>query len=198
MDNTSLWNRSRSMLDPVAKKGKKKKKRGLARPSRQVAEVPAAASSSKPQWQGIATAVAPWAGASTSKLWGFLGMVIVTFSFARTTRSATKKEVGYAKDFYTAVRGGGVMDYLLCSLGVSILFILLTVVRLGVDEMEPLMGRVADYGLGGCPVAMVVRVGGGIYTKAADVGADWVGMVVAGLGCWGCNSVGTCRQDCRF
>ena len=104
---------------------------------------------SKSQWQGIAMAVASWTGASTSRFCGRFGTAIVTFSFAWATRSAAKKEVGYAKAFYTAVRGAVVMGYLLCSLGVSVLFVLL----------------------------MVFRFGGDIYGKAAHFGADWVGMV---------------------
>ena len=136
---------------------------------------------SKSNKQGIATAAAFWVGASTSMLCGFLGMMIATFSNARTTLSAVKKEDGYTKTFNVAFRGGGVMGYLLCPLGVAVLYILLTVFRLYFDEMEPLMDCVAGYGLGGSTVAMFGRVGGGIYTKAADVGADWVGKVVAGL-----------------
>mmetsp|Transcript_31072 Transcript_31072/g.84260 ORF Transcript_31072/g.84260 Transcript_31072/m.84260 type:complete len:765 (-) Transcript_31072:148-2442(-) len=131
--------------------------------------------------EGIATAVAFWTGAGTSMLCGFLGMMIATYSNARTTLSAVRAEDGYTKAFNVAFRGGGVMGYLLCSLGVLVLWILLTVYRHFFDEMEPLMDCVAGYGLGGSTVAMFGRVGGGIYTKAADVGADLVGKVVAGL-----------------
>jgi len=131
--------------------------------------------------QGVATAVAFWIGASTSMLCGFLGMMIATYSNARTTLSAVKKEDGYTKAFNVAFRGGSVMGYLLCSLGVLVLWILLTVYKMFFDDMETLMDCVAGYGLGGSTVAMFGRVGGGIYTKAADVGADLVGKVVAGL-----------------
>jgi len=136
----------------------------------------------KSMQMGVATAVAFWTGASTSMLCGFLGMMIATYSNARTTLSAVKKEDGYTKAFNVAFRGGGVMGYLLCSLGVLVLWILLTIYRkfFG-DDMESLMDCVAGYGLGGSTVAMFGRVGGGIYTKAADVGADLVGKVVAGL-----------------
>ena len=131
---------------------------------------------------GVATACAFWTGASTSMLCGFLGMMFATYSNARTTLSAVKAEDGYTKAFNVAFRGGGVMGYLLCSLGVLVLWTLLTVYKgfFG-DDMESLMDCVAGYGLGGSTVAMFGRVGGGIYTKAADVGADLVGKVVAGL-----------------
>eukprot|EP00408_Alexandrium_pacificum_P066977 CAMPEP_0171169200 /NCGR_PEP_ID=MMETSP0790-20130122/8093_1 /TAXON_ID=2925 /ORGANISM="Alexandrium catenella, Strain OF101" /LENGTH=772 /DNA_ID=CAMNT_0011634043 /DNA_START=63 /DNA_END=2381 /DNA_ORIENTATION=- len=131
---------------------------------------------------GIATAVAFWTGAATSMLCGFLGMMIATYSNARTTLSAVNPEDGYTKAFNVAFRGGGVMGYLLCSLGVLVLWILLTVYKKFFGEdIEELMDCVAGYGLGGSTVAMFGRVGGGIYTKAADVGADLVGKVVAGL-----------------
>lgn len=135
--------------------------------------------------QGLATAVAFWVGAATSMLCGYLGMMIATFSNVRTTLSAKNAQDGYAKAFGIAFRGGAVMGYLLCSLGVLVLWVLLTVYKTSVftkpEEFPILMDCVAGYGLGGSTVAMFGRVGGGIYTKAADVGADLVGKVVAGL-----------------
>jgi len=110
-----------------------------------------------------------------------LGMMIATYSNARTTLSASRREDGYTKAFNIAFRGGAVMGYMLCSLGVFTLWALLTVYKLFFDDMEMLMDCAAGYGLGGSTVAMFGRVGGGIYTKAADVGADLVGKVVAGL-----------------
>merc|ERR1719230_2125088 len=76
------------------------------------------------------------------------------------------------------------MGYALCSLGVFVLWVLLTIYKaLYPDKANysMIMDCVAGYGLGGSTVAMFGRVGGGIYTKAADVGADLVGKVVAGL-----------------
>merc|ERR1719379_2409670 len=115
--------------------------------------------------------------------------MIATFSNARTTLAAArsiatgKQEAAYTDAFNCAFRGGGVMGYALCSVGVLVLYILLTIYRslFPADAMESLMDCVAGYGLGGSTVAMFGRVGGGIYTKAADVGADLVGKVVAGL-----------------
>jgi inorganic pyrophosphatase len=136
--------------------------------------------------QGGLTAFAFLTGAATSMFCGFLGMMIATFSNARTTLSAKKEEDGYTKAFNVAFRGGGVMGYALCSIGVLVLWVLLTIYRQffsSADESswDKVMGCAAGYGLGGSTVAMFGRVGGGIYTKAADVGADLVGKVVAGL-----------------
>jgi len=139
--------------------------------------------------QGGLTAGAFVCGAATSMGCGYLGMMIATFSNARTTLAAKDAADGYTKAFNIAFRGGGVMGYALCSLGVFVLWALLMVYKtcfadaLGHDgeQWAVLMDCVAGYGLGGSTVAMFGRVGGGIYTKAADVGADLVGKVVAGL-----------------
>merc|ERR1719181_1047179 len=132
--------------------------------------------------QAKLTAIAFLSGASTSMLCGFVGMKIATFSNARTTKAALLG--GYKEAFNTAFRGGGVMGYALCSFGVLVLWILLTVYRKMLPEASDwavLMDCVAGYGLGGSTVAMFGRVGGGIFTKAADVGADLCGKVVNGL-----------------
>jgi len=132
--------------------------------------------------QGALTAAAFVVGALTSMICGYLGMMIATFSNARTTLSA--KNGGYTPAFNIAFRGGSVMGYALCSIGVFMLWVLLTLFKTVYPEPENwdlLMDCVAGYGLGGSTVAMFGRVGGGIYTKAADVGADLVGKVVHGL-----------------
>lgn len=133
--------------------------------------------------QGVVTAVSFLVGATTSMGCGYLGMMVATFSNARTTLSAKDAAKGYKDAFNCAFRGGAVMGYALCSLGVLVLWILLIIMRTMFEESEwgTLMDCVAGYGLGGSTVAMFGRVGGGIYTKAADVGADLVGKVVAGL-----------------
>jgi len=132
--------------------------------------------------QGCLTAAAFLCGAATSMMCGYIGMMIATYSNARTTLAA--KTSGYTAAFNTAFRGGGVMGFALCSLGVFVLWVLLALFRKVYPEpgqWDVLMDCVAGYGLGGSTVAMFGRVGGGIYTKAADVGADLVGKVVHGL-----------------
>merc|ERR1719191_2246535 len=132
--------------------------------------------------QAKLTAIAFLCGAFTSMLCGFVGMKIATFSNARTTKAA--RLFGYKEAFNTAFRGGSVMGYALCSFGVLVLWILLTLYRSVLPDSKDwalLMDCVAGYGLGGSTVAMFGRVGGGIFTKAADVGADLCGKVVNGL-----------------
>merc|ERR1719171_639234 len=132
--------------------------------------------------QAKLTAIAFLCGAFTSMFCGFVGMKIATFSNARTTKAA--RLFGYKEAFNTAFRAGGVMGYALCSFGILVLWVLLTLYRRVLPEEADwavLMDCVAGYGLGGSTVAMFGRVGGGIFTKAADVGADLCGKVVAGL-----------------
>lgn len=88
--------------------------------------------------------------------------------------------------YKTAYRAGVAMGFALVSLGLLVLIILILIFKavygLG-DESNnsqyygPLFEAIAGYGLGGSFVALFGRVGGGIYTKAADVGADLVGKV---------------------
>merc|ERR1719171_886743 len=132
--------------------------------------------------QAKLTAIAFLCGAFTSMFCGFVGMKIATFSNARTTKAA--RLFGYKEAFNTAFRAGGVMGYALCSFGILVLWVLLTLYRRVLPEEADwavLMDCVAGYGLGGSTVAMFGRVGGGIFTKAADVGADLSGKNEWGL-----------------
>eukprot|EP01012_Entosiphon_sulcatum_P056451 TRINITY_DN80119_c0_g1_i1.p2 TRINITY_DN80119_c0_g1~~TRINITY_DN80119_c0_g1_i1.p2 ORF type:complete len:780 (-),score=130.08 TRINITY_DN80119_c0_g1_i1:12-2351(-) len=120
-------------------------------------------------------------GAITSVVSGWLGMQIAVYTNARTTKMAT---YGYAEAFITAFRGGIVMGFGLNAIGVINLFVGICLFSLyGWGTNDPyqkskyLYGSVAAFGLGGSAIAMFGRVGGGIYTKAADVGADLVGKV---------------------
>nr|CAB3469658.1 unnamed protein product [Digitaria exilis] len=114
-------------------------------------------------------------GAITSLVSGFLGMKIATYANARTTLEARK---GVGKAFITAFRSGAVMGFLLASSGLVVLYITINVFSLYYgDDWEGLFESITGYGLGGSSMALFGRVGGGIYTKAADVGADLVGKV---------------------
>ncbi|CAL9186131.1 unnamed protein product [Musa hybrid cultivar] len=114
-------------------------------------------------------------GAVTSVVSGFLGMKIATYANARTTLEARK---GVGKAFITAFRSGAVMGFLLASNGLLVLYIAINLFKLYYgDDWEGLFEAITGYGLGGSSMALFGRVGGGIYTKAADVGADLVGKV---------------------
>ena len=126
----------------------------------------------------------PWgsvafvAGAVLSSLAGFIGMRIATAANGRTTEAA--RDGGTIKALPVAFRGGAVMGFTVAGLGllgVSVgywLFIEVLDLPNGYDVL-------AAIGLGGSSIALFARVGGGIYTKAADVGADLVGKVEAGI-----------------
>ncbi|KAK4778442.1 hypothetical protein SAY86_005970 [Trapa natans] len=114
-------------------------------------------------------------GALTSILSGFLGMKIATYANARTTLEA-RKSVGMA--FVIAFRSGAVMGFLLAANGLLVLYVSINLFGLYYgDDWEGLYESITGYGLGGSSMALFGRVGGGIYTKAADVGADLVGKV---------------------
>ncbi|RZR86936.1 hypothetical protein BHM03_00014233 [Ensete ventricosum] len=114
-------------------------------------------------------------GAFTSVVSGFLGMKIATYANARTTLEARK---GVGKAFITAFRSGAVMGFLLAANGLLVLYISINLFKLYYgDDWEGLFEAITGYGLGGSSMALFGRVGGGIYTKAADVGADLVGKV---------------------
>ncbi|GAA0138239.1 hypothetical protein LIER_00022 [Lithospermum erythrorhizon] len=114
-------------------------------------------------------------GALTSVLSGFLGMKIATYANARTTLEARK---GIDKAFKIALRSGAVMGFLLAASGLLVLYITINFFKQYYDDdWEGLYESITGYGLGGSSMALFGRVGGGIYTKAAEVGADLVGKV---------------------
>ncbi|NMB07688.1 MAG: sodium-translocating pyrophosphatase [Tissierellia bacterium] len=119
-------------------------------------------------WQ---TAVSFLVGALFSALAGYAGMKVATKANVRTANSAM--ESGMNKALNVAFSGGAVMGMSVVGLGVlgvSVLYILF-----------PNPSIVTGFGLGASSIALFARVGGGIYTKAADVGADLVGKVEAGI-----------------
>ncbi|CAI5992463.1 unnamed protein product [Closterium sp. NIES-64] len=121
------------------------------------------------------TTVAFILGALTSTLSGYLGMKIATYANARTTVEARR---GIGPAFVVAFRSGAVMGFLLAANGLIVLFITIVLFRLYYgNDWASLFETITGYGLGGSSVALFGRVGGGIYTKAADVGADLVGKV---------------------
>jgi inorganic pyrophosphatase len=132
--------------------------------------------------RGIFTAVSFLLGAFTSMGSGYLGMKVAVYSNVRTTISAQKP--GWTDCFNTAFRAGSVMGFALCAAGLLMLYLTMLVFRVHYPEPKEwvyLTESLTGYGLGGSVIAMFGRVGGGIYTKAADVGADLVGKVVHGI-----------------
>ncbi|MDH3731470.1 MAG: sodium-translocating pyrophosphatase, partial [Acidimicrobiia bacterium] len=120
-------------------------------------------------------------GASLSALAGFIGMRIATAANARTTEAARTGGVRAALPL--AFRGGAVMGFTVAGLGLLGLGLGFLVFRPDglVHVGDDFPSVLAAIGLGGSSIALFARVGGGIYTKAADVGADLVGKVEAGI-----------------
>ncbi len=116
-------------------------------------------------------------GAILSATAGYVGMTVATMANARTTEAAKK---GPSEALPVAYRGGAVMGFTVAGLALlGLMFVyLLFVIWLEVDKAFEI---VTAYGLGASSIALFSRVGGGIYTKAADVGADLVGKVEAGI-----------------
>ena len=131
----------------------------------------------------LAIVIAPLAavsyvlGAVLSAGAGFVGMTVATMANARTAEAAKS---GPGKALPVAFRGGAVMGFTVAGLALlGLMFTyLLFVVWLEVDQAFEI---VTAFGLGASSIALFSRVGGGIYTKAADVGADLVGKVEAGI-----------------
>jgi len=126
----------------------------------------------------VLSTIAFLSGALTSTICGFIGMRIAVYTNARTALSAQR---GFEFAFDTAFKGGAVMGFALVSLGLLVLYILINAFNLyyssaylagqeGQDSTRIMYEALAGYGLGGSAVALFGRVGGGIYTKAADVG----------------------------
>ncbi|PFH38143.1 V-type H(+)-translocating pyrophosphatase VP1 [Besnoitia besnoiti] len=132
----------------------------------------------------LPTMVAFVLGALTSILCGFVGMKIAVYANVRTCHEAW---IDLGRGFHVALTAGSVMGFALVSLGVLTLVALILVYRMpaffGTDPeaQKALFEAVAGYGLGGSSIALFARVGGGIYTKAADVGADLSGKNAYGM-----------------
>jgi K(+)-stimulated pyrophosphate-energized sodium pump len=122
-------------------------------------------------------------GAVSSALAGFIGMKVATAANVRTTNAAI---TGLNKALAVAFTGGSVMGMGVVGLGVlglSLLFLLYSNL-FGIetiDNVNKIITVITGFSFGASSIALFARVGGGIYTKAADVGADLVGKVEAGI-----------------
>jgi len=122
---------------------------------------------------GWSTAVNYLIGAGFSVLAGNIGMRVATKANVRTANAA--REFGMNKALKVAFRGGAVMG--LCVVGLGLFGVGSIFIALGIEKISVITG----FSLGASSMALFGRVGGGIYTKAADVGADLVGKVEAGI-----------------
>ena len=120
-------------------------------------------------------------GAITSIISGYIGMMIAVRANVRTCKEATHS---LERAFRVAFRGGAVLGFTLVGLALLVLQLLIMGYKqyylnknAGLSYQE-MFECIAGYGLGGSTIALFGRVGGGIYTKAADVGADLVGKVI--------------------
>ncbi len=120
---------------------------------------------------GLTTAITFIFGAAFSIMAGFFGMRVATKANVRTTNAAM--ESGMTKALNVAFSGGSVMGMSVVGLGLLGIGVSYIVFR------DPAI--ITGFGLGASSIALFARVGGGIYTKAADVGADLVGKVEAGI-----------------
>ena len=138
------------------------------------------------QEQSLLVSVSFLVGAFASALAGFLGMRVATKANNRTTNAARDS---LAKALNVAFTGGSVMGLSVVGLGVlgvTGLFVVYSmsgsfVLPAGGIDYKALIQALTGFSLGASSIALFARVGGGIYTKAADVGADLVGKVEAGI-----------------
>merc|ERR1719183_3129276 len=132
---------------------------------------------------GVRSMCAFWLGAALSGYAGWFGMETATAANERTTVACIKG--GVSQGLTVAFRAGAVMGFAVVGLGlfgVSLMFILLTFRKKDyVDEYSNTCTSLASFGFGASAIALLARVAGGIYTKAADVGADLVGKVESGI-----------------
>ena len=126
---------------------------------------------------GLLTAVGFLIGAGASSLAGYVGMVIAVRANVRTAQAAHK---GMNPALTVAFRGGAVTGLLLIGLGLLAITTFYALASQFAGQ-EHAIHALLSLGFGGSLISVFARVGGGIYTKAADVGADLVGKVEAGI-----------------
>ncbi|MEP1152394.1 MAG: sodium-translocating pyrophosphatase [Balneola sp.] len=139
--------------------------------------------SANPETSSAMVAISFIVGAICSGLAGFIGMKVATKANVRTTHAA---RTSLGKGLEVAFAGGSVMGLGVVGLGVlglSLLFILFSNIfgLEGAGAVNKVLAVVTGFSFGASSIALFARVGGGIYTKAADVGADLVGKVEAGI-----------------
>ncbi|MEK6772756.1 MAG: sodium-translocating pyrophosphatase [Bdellovibrionota bacterium] len=125
--------------------------------------------------QGLTAAFSFILGAFLSLLAGFFGMKAATFANVRTTQAAAEKS--RAEALLIALDGGAVMGLCVAGLGLLGLGVLYCIFR----ESEAVGTVLHSFAVGASSIALFARIGGGIYTKAADVGADIAGKVIEGI-----------------
>ena len=128
------------------------------------------------------TAIAYVSGAVSSVLAGFFGMSAATSANVRTTAAA--KDFGAGKALRIAFFGGAVMGLSVAALGligIGVWYFLEGAAAISDREFVQFGEIISGYAMGASSIALFARVGGGIFTKAADVGADLVGKVEAGI-----------------
>ena len=132
---------------------------------------------------GQASALAYVAGAASSVLAGFFGMKAATRANVRTSAAANSE--GQGKALRIAFFGGAVMGLSVAALGLlgigALYWFLAADAIPGTGELPSFARIVSGFAMGASSIALFARVGGGIFTKAADVGADLVGKVEAGI-----------------
>jgi K(+)-stimulated pyrophosphate-energized sodium pump len=132
---------------------------------------------------GMPTALAYFGGAALSMTCGWAGMTSACIANSRTAEAA--KTGGQGPALVTAFKGGSVMGFSVASLGILGLSVAFTLYFNNAVITEELLvsfaTNIGGFAMGASSVALFARVGGGIYTKAADVGADLVGKVEAGI-----------------
>src|SRR5947209_6392449 len=123
------------------------------------------------------TAVAFWIGALCSGVSGYIGMYVAVKSNSRTASAATRS-LGEA--LMVSLRGGAVSGFLVVALSLlGVTFVFTGYNGLAHPELAPSL--IVGFGFGASFVALFAQLGGGIYTKAADVGADLVGKIEANI-----------------
>ncbi len=133
-------------------------------------------------WWNITILLGFVTGGLCSFATGWFGMNVATHASNRTAWACADKENGLNKGLQVAFKAGSVMGLSVVGLGLGFICVWLLILSIFSGDEPAKVGFVmVSFGMGASMVALFARVGGGIYTKAADVGADLVGKVEAGI-----------------